>query len=415
MKTSQKKTTSTAWDCNTGETGLMRHVTSGRYYSRFSAGGARTMKALKTDNKEVALLRHRDQMALIARQNLATGSAEAGKATMSDLITKALASHDEDTQLTKKTKTGFSTSIARLVKHWEACFGRALGTMKPQHVSLPMVEQFANYLHSKAKWGRYNSKSRRTGYGAATVNLTVEALDRVMRFAKARGYIFALPFELKAQIGDRGGVRKTEPHKKIQFPTREKIREVFAAVRTIDANLSENQIELRPYLVARANESADLAEFMAYSGARVQEAVTWRWEDERERTVFVRGTKTETSRDREVPKIAPMVELLDRMRARREREGRKMTGPAFEIGQCREALASACKRVGVERWTHHTCRHLFATICIESGVDIPTVSRWLGHADGGALAMKTYGHLRQEHSQAQAAKVTFATNGGAHA
>jgi len=34
-------------------------------------------------------------------------------------------------------------------------------------------------------------------------------------------------------------------------------------------------------------------------------------------------------------------------------------------------------------------RHLFATRCIESGVDIPTVSRWLGHKDGGALAMKS--------------------------
>jgi integrase len=53
-------------------------------------------------------------------------------------------------------------------------------------------------------------------------------------------------------------------------------------------------------------------------------------------------------------------------------------------------------------------RHLFATRCIESGVDIPTVSRWLGHKDGGALAMKTYGHLRREHSIAQAQRVTFA-------
>jgi len=43
--------------------------------------------------------------------------------------------------------------------------------------------------------------------------------------------------------------------------------------------------------------------------------------------------------------------------------------------------------------------HLFATICIESGVDILTVSRWLGHADGGALAMRVYGHLRDKHSQ----------------
>jgi integrase len=52
-------------------------------------------------------------------------------------------------------------------------------------------------------------------------------------------------------------------------------------------------------------------------------------------------------------------------------------------------------------------RHLFATRCIESGVDIPTVSRWLGHKDGGALAMKTYGHLRREHSIAQAQRVSF--------
>jgi integrase len=50
---------------------------------------------------------------------------------------------------------------------------------------------------------------------------------------------------------------------------------------------------------------------------------------------------------------------------------------------------------------------LFATRCIEAGVDIPTVSRWLGHQDGGALCMKTYGHLRDEHSQREALKVTF--------
>jgi hypothetical protein len=30
------------------------------------------------------------------------------------------------------------------------------------------------------------------------------------------------------------------------------------------------------------------------------------------------------------------------------------------------------------------------------------------HKDGGALAMKTYGHLRREHSVAQALKVSFA-------
>lgn len=65
--------------------------------------------------------------------------------------------------------------------------------------------------------------------------------------------------------------------------------------------------------------------------------------------------------------------------------------------------------IGIPKLTHHDLRHLFATRCIEAGVDIPTVSRWLGHSDGGALAMKVYGHLREQHSAAMAQKVTFAT------
>ena len=62
---------------------------------------------------------------------------------------------------------------------------------------------------------------------------------------------------------------------------------------------------------------------------------------------------------------------------------------------------------------HHDLRHLFASTCIEAGVDIPTVSRWLGHKDGGGLAMKVYGHLRREHSAAQAQRVRFASSSGA--
>ena len=72
-----------------------------------------------------------------------------------------------------------------------------------------------------------------------------------------------------------------------------------------------------------------------------------------------------------------------------------------------EALETACENAGVKKLTHHDLRHLFATRCIEAGVDIPTVSRWLGHKDGGALAMKTYGHLRDEHSVEMSRKVTF--------
>ncbi|NBP22949.1 MAG: hypothetical protein EBU81_00005, partial [Proteobacteria bacterium] len=83
------------------------------------------------------------------------------------------------------------------------------------------------------------------------------------------------------------------------------------------------------------------------------------------------------------------------------------TDSVFRISEAQKSIDRACTALGIERVTHHDLRHLFATTCIECGVDIPTVSRWLGHSDGGALAMKTYGHLRQEHSQSEARKVTF--------
>src|SRR6059036_4288174 len=98
--------------------------------------------------------------------------------------------------------------------------------------------------------------------------------------------------------------------------------------------------------------------------------------------------------------------LFERMRS--ERHGEALDAKVFRVGECQKALDRACKKVGTDRITHHDLCHLFATRCIESGVDIPTVSRWLGHKDGGALAMRTYGHLRREHSLAQAQRVSFA-------
>jgi integrase len=93
---------------------------------------------------------------------------------------------------------------------------------------------------------------------------------------------------------------------------------------------------------------------------------------------------------------------------RAERADDSLDAKVFAVREAQKALDRACEKVGADRITHHDLRHLFATRCIESGVDIPTVSRWLGHKDGGALAMKTYGHLRREHSIAQAQKVSFA-------
>ncbi|HTV40435.1 MAG TPA: tyrosine-type recombinase/integrase [Candidatus Sulfotelmatobacter sp.] len=53
--------------------------------------------------------------------------------------------------------------------------------------------------------------------------------------------------------------------------------------------------------------------------------------------------------------------------------------------ECKRSLRTACELAGLHRLTHHDFRHLFTTRCIESGVDIPTVARWRGDKDGGAM------------------------------
>ena len=77
----------------------------------------------------------------------------------------------------------------------------------------------------------------------------------------------------------------------------------------------------------------------------------------------------------------------------------------MQIRECLKSMTRAAKIVGMKRITHHDLRHLFATRCIESGVDVPTLARWLGHHDGGALLGKRYFHLLDSHSQAMDARV----------
>ena len=81
--------------------------------------------------------------------------------------------------------------------------------------------------------------------------------------------------------------------------------------------------------------------------------------------------------ERTIPMIPEARALLERMRA--ERKDEPLTEGITPLHECQMTMDLAAKLVGMERITHHDLRHLFATRCIESGVDIPTVSRWLGH------------------------------------
>ena len=155
---------------------------------------------------------------------------------------------------------------------------------------------------------------------------------------------------------------------------------------------------------------ADLAEFLAYSGMRVYSEAAWvEWNDVNwpQMEIIVRGdpvTATKNGETRRIPIITRMEKLLRRLQ--KEAKGEK-SERILKVSRGYESLARACKEVGIPKLNHKALRHLFGTYCIEAGVDVPTVADWLGHKDRGVLAMQTYRHHRNEHSQAMAKKVAF--------
>ena len=73
-------------------------------------------------------------------------------------------------------------------------------------------------------------------------------------------------------------------------------------------------------------------------------------------------------------------------------------------------LHRVLKRAGLPRVRFHDLRHTFATLALQNGVDIKTVSGMLGHFSAG-FTLDTYAHVTGD-MQRQAAQVmdTFMTD-----
>ena len=62
----------------------------------------------------------------------------------------------------------------------------------------------------------------------------------------------------------------------------------------------------------------------------------------------------------------------------------------------------ALKRAGLPHIRFHDLRHTFATLALQNGVDVKTLSSMLGHYDAG-FTLRTYAHATRQ-MQEQAAK-----------
>ena len=350
---------------------LVRYQPSGAYFARVRVQGKLIRKSLKTDVLSVAKLRLAD-----------FERTERGGAEKQTNVARGRMTFGDAMELYRQ-QTEASPLLKPSAKHYRAEVMDAIVKSWPG-IKDKDVRKISEH-DCKAWAAAFGAKYSPTRYNAA-----IGVLRAILALAIESGAVYSNPAAAIKRA-------KVIP-KRLELPNLELFDRFVNAIADCNGRYSR--------------DCANLVRFLAYGGFRLGEAanVTWQDCDFAKGKIVVRGdpeTGTKNREIREVPMIPDMQALLERLSV--ENRSRQPTDRVMPVKEAGIAMTRAAKLVGMSRITHHDLRHLFATRCIEAGVDIPTVSRWLGHKDGGALAMKTYGHLRDEHSVNMARKVTFAT------
>ncbi len=352
---------------------LIRYVPSGTYYARLRVKGKLIRRSLNTDLISVAKLRLGDFEKAERQRAESVDAVASGKMTFKDATIIHKSRVAGDVSLKPRTKEYHDQRIAALSKSWP-------GFERKEIRSVTKTECL--------DWaGRFGTKASPTAF-----NHTVGILKTLLEIGVEVGARYDNPAKFIKRASERAKI--------LTLPEPAEFQKFVTEIENSGSGWSA--------------PCADLVRFLAFGGFRKGEAALIAWGDcdFEKGEILVRGdaeTGTKNWTVRRVPMIPEMRQLLERLRHERKQEPANTT--VMEVKECQRSMDRAAKKVGFARITHHDLRHLFATLCIESGVDIPTVSRWLGHKDGGALAMRVYGHLRDEHSVSMAQRVTFTKTG----
>jgi integrase len=358
---------------------LVRFVPSGMYFARLRVAGKLIRRSLKTDRISVA------QLKLADLQRDERKKAEAGRIAPKSRITfaDALAAYKARAYRPVKSR---NQKDARPLKPAALAYydQRSTALLK----SWPLLGKIEIRSLTERTLNEWASRARNE-MSATVFNHTVGMIRNVIDYGIDAGARYDNPA--------KAIMRQSEAPKALELPDASTFEKFVAEIEQGGGGYSKH--------------CADLVRFLAFGGLRIGEAkhVTWADCDLDKGQIVVRGhpeTGLKNRRPgevRRVPMIPEMQQLLERLR----KNGAGENDPVMTVFECQKAMDRAAKVIKMKRITHHDLRHLFATTAIESGIDVPTISRWLGHKDGGALAMRTYGHLRDQHSSDMAKRVQF--------
>jgi integrase len=358
---------------------LLRDEISGRYYARFWREGKPKWIALKTDIYAVAKVRIDKERKAFNSVTETARTVETGAATVEKCAQAYLDKVTDKVSIKETTAHYYRQIVKAIIESWPE-----LKTAKPKDISKRDLEAWAK---------RFSGQ-----YSAQRFNNSVDVLRRIFQIAVEQGALHQNPADFLEKM------RINQKH--IELPSPEEFAAIVKSVRGSGSGWSD--------------PCADLIEFLAFTGCRITEAKHVKWEDVKANGIWIHGgvTGTKNSESRFFPMNTRLEALINDLRANpRYRRTERGDEYLLAVSECQKAIDSACQRLNakaidsglpsIKRFTHHDLRHWFATQVIQKKIDVPTIAKWLGHKDGGALLMKTYSHLLQEHSQAMAAKLQF--------
>lgn len=383
---SMKTKPATRFDMQRVGENLYRNKTSGVYYAFFKRSGKQIRKSLKTTEKE------------LARRYLADKRREVQRLTTGDAKSLPFTEYEKNAENEKKHLAG------GLARRW---LDTAAVNLKPASLDrrLRTIHSLTPYFKDKTV-GRITkldvehwAAARVTKCNPRTFNMELETLNLCFKYAIEHGMVMDNP---------AAGIRRRKLSKpRLTIPTRQQFKELLATVR---------QCRTMTKPCAEAQAAANLIEFLAYSGCRLAEAVgdlkfgkepmTWGDINFDLHTFTVTGKGADRGKTRTVPLFPALERLLSNIKAKWPAPLRP-TDPVFTIQSAKKAIETAGRRLSLPHYHHHTFRHFFASNAIEHGIDFKVIAEWLGHADGGVLVARTYGHLRAEHSAAMAKRMVF--------
>jgi integrase len=135
-----------------------------------------------------------------------------------------------------------------------------------------------------------------------------------------------------------------------------------------------------------------LALFMFLTGARVSEALAVEWDDVdlKAKSVLIRQTKLGNERRANLP--PPLIVALANIPRSNSSRGvfwYTSRSNAYRVWD------TAIRRAKIERLSFHSCRHGFATACLQAGIDPVTVAK-LGGWKSVRHLFDTYGHANDD-------------------